>query len=167
MRKLTQNTLAAASFAALLLTGACASHQQATVETSDDVVQVTSSNTVAPTPGPALVDSNGNIYSSSAAPGSGNYASVGTNTNVNIIPDRSTITVAENGTITSNTATLDTTPTMADSSGTTVTTVTTTAPVTTTNTSMTSSSTIDDTQSTTDDTTATTTTETRTRMRKD
>ena len=71
MRKLMRNTAVAAGFAALLLTGACASHSTATVDTTDDVVQVTQSNSVVPAPGPAKIDSDGNIYSSSAAPGAG------------------------------------------------------------------------------------------------
>jgi hypothetical protein len=177
MKKLMHDTVTAAGFAALLLAGACASHNAATASATDgtdDVVQVTQSGAVVPAPGPAKVDSDGNIYSSSAAPGSGNAASVGTNTNVNVVPDRSTVAV--NGSTvtvqdtpmdltTSNTATLDTevdtnaadTTTQMQS-----TTVTTPAP-------MISSSTVEtqSTTSTTNDTTATTTTETRQRMRKD
>ena len=42
MKKLMHNTVAAAGFAALLLTGACASHKGLgdTTDTSDQVVQV-------------------------------------------------------------------------------------------------------------------------------
>ena len=102
IRKLMQNTAAAAGFAALLLVGACASSDGLGDQTdvSDDVVQVRpeqagADSTVVPAPGPAKVDSDGNVYSSSAAPGTGNAASVGTNTNVNVIPEKSTVTVTE------------------------------------------------------------------------
>src|SRR5687768_10878797 len=94
MKKLMHNSLVAAGFAALLLVGACASTNDTAADGTtgnDDMVEVTQSSSVAPAPGPAKVDSSGNIYSSSAAPGSGNAASVGTNTNVNVVPERSSI----------------------------------------------------------------------------
>ena len=44
-------------------------------------------------PGPAKVDSDGNVYTSSAAPGSG-AATSGTNTNVSLVPEKPQATVA-------------------------------------------------------------------------
>src|SRR5215212_2154105 len=114
MKKLMNNAVAAAGFAALLLTGACASHQGMGDHTdaSDEVAQVRPEQsgqeaTVAPAPGPAKVDSDGNVYASSSAPGSGNAASVGTNTNVNIVPQRSSVSVRDNS-MTSSTTLTDT-----------------------------------------------------------
>jgi hypothetical protein len=97
MKKLMNHTLAAAGFAAILLTGACATtHDDVAAGPKDDnLVQVTQSESVVPAPGPALVDSDGNIYSSSAAPGSGNASTVGTNTNVNSVPQPSTVEITE------------------------------------------------------------------------
>ena len=78
MKKLIRNTVAAAGFAALLLVGACASNDGLgdQTDTSDDLVQVRpeetgSPATVAPAPGPAKVDSDGNIYSSQRRTGHG------------------------------------------------------------------------------------------------
>ena len=95
MKKLMHNTVAAAGFAALLLTGACASNHGLGDDTdvSDKTVEVRpevagQSATAVPAPGPAKVDSDGNVYSSSAAPGTGNHATVGTNTNVNTVRTR-------------------------------------------------------------------------------
>ena len=47
-----------------------------------------------PTPiaGPAKIDESGNVYTSSAAPGSGNASTLGTNTNVNVVPDKTPAT---------------------------------------------------------------------------
>ena len=88
MKKLMHNTVAAAGFAALLLVGACASNDGLGDQTdpSDQVAQVRpevtgAESTVAPAPGPAKVDSDGNVYASSSAPGTGNTSAVGTNTN--------------------------------------------------------------------------------------
>lgn len=200
MKKLMHNTVAAAGFAALLLTGACAStHNDAnmTSGSTDDTVHVTQSGSVAPAPGVAKVDSSGNIYASSAAGAAGNSTASGTNTNVNVVPERSSIDLSASRTVESTTLTTD--EAIADEAnargqvaGTSVTTgtaitgqtsndtssslnnTTTTTRSTTVNAPMTSSSQTD-TQSTTmsttnttdTDTTATTTTSTRTRMRKD
>jgi len=116
MRKLMHTTVAAASLAALLSVG-CATNDGLgdTTDVSDQVVQVRPEEsgqdaTVYPAPGPAKVDSDGNVYASSAAPGSGNAASVGTNTNVNVIPERSRVDVRETTTMTSSTTLVDTTP---------------------------------------------------------
>lgn len=183
MKKLMRNSVAAAGFAALLLVGACASDDGLgdTTDPSDRVVQVRpeevgADSSVAPAPGPALVDSDGNVYASSAAPGTGNPANVGTNTNVNIIPERSTVDVAGNversplvedtTTTTVETTTVDTTATLE-----------TTAPVveTTTTTTTTETTTVPMTSSVQESTTTTTTTTdddeepapSRTRLRKD
>jgi hypothetical protein len=103
MKKLMRQSIAAAGFAALLLSGACA-HTDSVAETTDPTDQVVEIRpeaagmdaSVAPAPGPAKVDSDGNVYASSAAPGRGNAGSVGTNTNVNIVPERSTVNVTGN-----------------------------------------------------------------------
>jgi hypothetical protein len=102
IRKLTHNTVAAAAFAALLLVGACASSNDNlgdNTDPSDTVQEVTQSGSVAPAPGPALVDSDGNVYSSSAAPGHGNPSTAGTNTNVTEVPAEPTTTIVETTTI--------------------------------------------------------------------
>ena len=94
-RKLMRTTVAVAGLAALLLAGACSSNSGLGDDTdvSDQVVQVRpeetgTESTVAPAPGPAVVDSDGNVYASSSAPGTGNPSTVGTNTNVNIVADK-------------------------------------------------------------------------------
>ncbi len=153
-----QNTLAAAGFAALLLVGACASNRTATdtTDSSDTIQNVTQSTSVTPAPGPALVDNDGNVYSSSAAGGVGNSSSVGTNTNVNLVPQKSTVSVTE---------------TTGEPTGVTVTEVTnapltssTTEPTVTTTTQTTTVTTAPMTSSTQETTTET---PTRTRLRKD
>lgn len=175
MKKLMRNSVAAAGFAALLLVGACASNDGLgdTTDASDELVQVRpeqvgAESTVYPAPGPAKVDSDGNVYASSAAPGTGNAASVGTNTNVNVIPEKSTVEVRGNlepsPLVADNTTTVDTTATIE-----------TPAPVieTTTTTTTTETTTVPMTSSIQESTTTTTTTideepaPTRTRMRKD
>ena len=96
MKKLLNHTLAAAGFAAILLTGACATSDTVADGTKEnELVQVTQSESVVPAPGPALVDSDGNVYSSSAAGGTGNAATVGTNTNVNSVSQPSTVEITE------------------------------------------------------------------------
>ena len=77
IKKLMRHSAAAAGFAALLLVGACATNDGVgdTTDPSDQVVQVRPEEagvdaTVAPAPGPAKIDSDGNVYASSAAPGS-------------------------------------------------------------------------------------------------
>lgn len=188
MKKLMRNSAAAAGFAALLLVGACASNDGLgdNTDVSDDVVQVRpeqvgADSSVYPAPGPAKVDSDGNVYASSAAPGRGNPANVGTNTNVNIIPERSTVQVSES--MTSSTL-VDDSPAFVDTTAsiettTPVTTVDTTAtietpaPVTVTETTTrTETTTVPMTSSvqestTTDDDDDDTPAPTRTRMRKD
>lgn len=162
MKKLMHNTVAAAGFAALLLVGACASSDNDGLNETGNVVEIRpeasgQEATVAPAPGPALVDSDGNVYSSSAAPGRGNPSTVGTNTNVNIIPERSTVSVTEQAIVTETpvttveTTTVETTPVITE---TTVTETTTTVPMT---------SAAQETTTTTEETPA----PTRTRMRKD
>lgn len=54
----------------------------------------TSSSTPAVIPGPAKVDNSGAAYTSSSSGGSGNGSLTGLNTNVNMIPQRNTSTVA-------------------------------------------------------------------------
>lgn len=132
MRKLIHNSVAAAGFAAFLLVGACASNDGLGDQTDvgDELVQVRpeqvgADSSVYPAPGPAKVDSDGNVYASSAAPGTGNAANVGTNTNVNVIPQKSTVTVTETTTLVEPTP-VDTTATIE----TTTTTETTTVPMT-------------------------------------
>lgn len=83
--------------ALVLLAGAC-SHSS-TVATTNDSGEIrtqgqpTGTN-VAVQSGPAVVDSNGNVYSSSAAGGAGNAANVGTNTNVQVTPQASSSNLA-------------------------------------------------------------------------
>ena len=159
IKKLMRNTAAAAGFAAFLLVGACASTNNTgeATQDNDDLVHVSQSDAAVPAAGPALIDSDGNVYTSSAAPGSGNAATLGTNTNVNIVPEQSSVRVSETSNLTTNT-TVETTPTTTvvttPAPTTTITTTTTTVP-------MTSSSAVE-TQETTTRTTAT-----RTRLRKD
>jgi hypothetical protein len=168
-------TLAAISFAATLcLTSACAHHDTMASNSSTTSGEIRpDAATTGAVPGPAVTDRSGNVYVSSAAGGVGNPATVGTNTNVNITPQRSksTVVVTESTpvvteTTTLNTTTVDTTPVVTN------TTVETT-PVVTTQTvtetpavvetpSMTSSSTIDQT-----DTTTTTTTTTHRKLHKE
>lgn len=145
IRKLVHNAAVAAGFSALLLTGACASHTAvATTEPTDEVVQVTQTETTVSTPQAATVDADGNVIAEPATVG------------------ESTVTVTNRPLVEPGTtpdATLLTTTT------TTTQTTTVAAPVPA---PMTSSSNLDtQTTSTTDDTTATTETETRTRLRKD
>jgi hypothetical protein len=181
MKKLMRSTFAVAGFAALLLVGACSTTSNAGEGTTDndDLVEVTQTSSVVPQAGPALVDSSGAVYSSSAAPGRGNPSGVGTNTNVNIVPERSSVAVVDTAAVTTSddvdVRTFDTTTdsTMVDTtadttitSGTTTRTETTTVTVPRTETVTMTSSSSADTQSTVD-TDTTTTTETRTRMRKD
>ena len=139
MRKLMHNTAVAAGFAALLLTGACASHNAVATDPTDEVVQVTQTETTVTTPEMATVDSQGNV--------------VAENT---VIVTNSPL--VEPGTNPDTTATALTTTT------TTTQTTTVAAPMPA---PMTSSSNLDTQTTTTDDTTATTETETRTRLRKD
>jgi hypothetical protein len=85
---------AAALFAATTLLGACAHHSS--VATNDDYGRVdtaqangsTASTSPALIPGPAKTDDSGRVYTSSSAGGAGNASIIGTNTNVNIVPDK-------------------------------------------------------------------------------
>jgi hypothetical protein len=145
-RKLMNNTVAAAGFAALLLAGACASHNAVATEPTDEVVQVTQTETVVSTPETAAVDSNGNVIVEPAP------------------VSESTVTVTNAPLVEPGTPT-DTTATELTTTTTTTQTTTVPAPVPA---PMTSSSNLDtQTTTSTDDTTATTETETRTRLRKD
>jgi hypothetical protein len=146
IRKLMHNTAVAAGFAALLLTGACASHNAVATEPTDEVVQVTQTETTVTTPEMAMVDADGNVI---AEPGTVSESTV-TVTNAPLV---------EPGT------TPDTTATALTTTTTTTQTTTVAAPMPA---PMTSSSNLDtQTTTTTDDTTAITETETRTRLRKD
>ena len=93
--KAFKQSAAAAGFAALLLAG-CAHHNQIATTSTDNTTGTISSTEAAQAgviPGPAKVDSDGNVYTSSAAPGSGASLNDGTNTNVNIIPKKANSTV--------------------------------------------------------------------------
>lgn len=195
VRTLINKSATAAAFAAMTLFAGACSHQKATgdyghVDTTS--ANMTSSNTsdtavnnngdvttapvatvnttyATPIPGPAKVDSDGNAYTSSSAPGTGNASVVGTNTNVNIVPKKvsgsSAVTYTEAQTtpvvVTETPAPIVTTPTVTE---TTVTPVITETTTTTETTPMTSSVTE---QTTTTDTTTTSSTTTHKRMRKD
>lgn len=171
IKKLMRHSAAAAGFAALLLVGACAHNDglDDTTDVTDQVVQVRPEEagvdaTVAPAPGPAKVDSDGNVYASSAAPGRGNTGGIGTNTNVNVIPEKSTAEVTgytDRAPIVPDT-TIDTTATME-----TTTPMTTTTTIETTTVPMTSSVQESTTTPTTDDDDDEEPAPARTRMRKD
>ena len=93
MKSLRQGA-AAAGFAAVLLLGGCAHHNQMATTTPDiGVITPDAAAQAGIIPGPAKVDSSGNVYTSSAAPGSGAALNGGTNTNVNIVPAKSKSTV--------------------------------------------------------------------------
>jgi hypothetical protein len=168
IKKMMRTTLTAAGFAALLLSGACASTNDSMTTTENSVVEVRPEDPSATgvAPGPAIADSDGNVYSSSAAPGRGNPATVGTNTNVNHIAGNSSVTVRETTDTTMVSSSVDTTATVdtnrdLDTARDTVVTepVTTTVRTETVDVPMTSS--VQETTTTTE------TTPTRTRMRKD
>src|SRR5260370_29356444 len=92
--------MAASACAAMLcLTGACAHNNS--VGTADKPPSGQVSGEIRPevasttaVPGPAVQDSTGRVYVSSAAGGTGNAATVGTNTNVTVTPQSSNSTVA-------------------------------------------------------------------------
>ena len=94
--KAFKQSAAAGAFAAALLLAGCAHHNQIATTSTDN-----SAGTIAPAqaaqagviPGPVKVDSDGNVYTSSAAPGSGNPLTEGTNTNVNNVPTKAKSTV--------------------------------------------------------------------------
>src|SRR5947208_16164140 len=87
---------AALLFAAAMILGAC-SHHRGAIDNSSGVasgeIRPADTNAVQPA-GPAVVDSTGRAYVSSNAPGSGNASTVGTNTNVSVIPKSSTSSVS-------------------------------------------------------------------------
>jgi len=149
-------------FAAAMILGAC-SHHRAVVDNSSGVAsgEIRPADTNATQPaGPAVVDSTGRVYTSSNAPGSGNAAMAGTNTNVNAVPQSSKSTVSVTETPITTTVT---SPTVIETPAVTTPAQDTTATTTITTPPMTSS-----TQETTTDTTATTTTTTtHRRMHKD
>ena len=99
-----EKTTAAIGLAAMLLMGACA-HNNTVATTTPDYGRVdqTSSNGTTPAviPGPAKVDSDGNVYTSSSAPGSG-AGTTGTNTNVSIVPEKpkASVTVVQTPVVT-------------------------------------------------------------------
>lgn len=171
---LTKTATATAFAASLVFASACAHHDTATADNDFGHVGqngtptaegTTSAN---PLPGPAKVDSTGRVYTSSAAPGSGNMDVVGTNTNVNVIPKTAKGTTDVTYTQQQN---LNTTPAVTEPVVTTPTvssTTTTTTETTTTTVPMTSSSTVETPAPTTQETTTTETTTTKhRRMRKD
>jgi hypothetical protein len=173
IRKMMRTTLAAAGLAALMLTGACAHDTAATEDDTNRVVEVRPDDAAAAgvMPGPAIADSDGNVYSSSAAPGHGNASTVGTNTNVNRIAGESSVTVREEPAMTTPTtsevATVDTArdlDTSRDADTTVTTTDTTTTRTETVEVPMTSAA---QEPTTTTTTTTETTTPARTRLRKD
>ena len=97
--KAWKQSAAAAGFAATLLMAGCAHHNQIATSSTSDVGTISSSQAAQTgvIPGPAKVDSDGNVYTSSAAPGSGTPATEGTNTNVNFVPKtaKSTVVVTQ------------------------------------------------------------------------
>jgi hypothetical protein len=140
-------------FAAATILGAC-SHHRAVVDNSSGVAsgEIRPADTNATQPaGPAVVDSTGRVYTSSNAPGSGNAAMAGTNTNVSVAPKSSTSTVSVTETPVATTSELSTSTTTVTETPV----VTTPAPEPT---PMTSS---------TQETTTSTTTTTHRRMHKD
>jgi len=95
MRKF-RNPVIALMFAAAMMLGACSHHRAATDNSSgvaSGEIRPAEPNATTPA-GPAVVDSTGRVYTSSNAPGSGNAAMVGTNTNVNVTPQGSTSSVS-------------------------------------------------------------------------
>lgn len=204
MKKEMIHKLSVALSIAILVVGASAcSHSSATAgqdygqvrteasstesTTSDQVVgsapaptnaqNVEGTTTPAIISGPAKVDSTGRAYTSSAVGSTGNASATGLNTNVNIIPEKSTsnVTVTQSPAMTTDTTT-QTTITETTAPVTTETTVVTETPVTTTpvttdTTVQQSTSTVEapmtsSTQETTTTTTSSTTT-THRRLRKD
>ncbi|HSP15471.1 MAG TPA: hypothetical protein VLV78_12030 [Thermoanaerobaculia bacterium] len=158
--KFLRTSTVAAGLLAFILAGGCAHHNSvANTSSTSDTGTITTDHAAQAgvIPGPAKVDNSGNVYTSSAAPGSGNASTVGTNTNVNNIPTKpsSTVSVAES-TITQPTATTEVTTT----------TVTTTPLVPETSGSMSSSTTTEE-QTTTPTTTTKTTTKRHRRVSKD
>jgi hypothetical protein len=127
--------------------------------------------------GPAKVDSTGRAYTSSSVGSTGNASATGLNTNVNIIPEKSTsnVVVTQSPAVTTDTTTqttitetpVTTTPVTTDT--TTQTTITETTPVAPTPVVTETTTTVETpmTSSTTQETTTSTQTTTHRRMRKD
>ena len=192
VRTLIQKTATATAFAAMAIFAGACSHNKAAgdfghvdnsqasmtsstnqadtaVNNNGDVTNAPAVTNVAanatPIPGPAKVDSTGNAYTSSAAPGTGNAAAVGTNTNVNLIPKSAKSSSSVTYTEAQTTPVVETpAPTVVETPAPIVTapTITETQTTTTETAPMTSSTT----EKTTTETT-TTTTHTHKRMRKD
>ena len=94
-----RHSAAAAIFAATALLGACAHQDTTTVAESDygrvdQAVTDDGTTQTAVIPGPAKVDDTGAVFTSSAAGGAGNASVIGTNTNVNLVPE-ATVTRTE------------------------------------------------------------------------
>jgi hypothetical protein len=165
VRTILNKTATATAFAATLaLASACAHHDTATADndygriSENQPATTASNNGVTPIPGPVKVDSTGTAYTSSAAPGNGNSAMVGTNTNVAVKPGA----IAGNSSVTySEQANLTPPPVVVETPVAPVVTETTT---TTETVPMTSSSTTVETPAPEETTTTTTT---HKRMRKD
>lgn len=174
VRTILTKTATATAFAGMLVFASACAHHDTVASGDNDYGRVAqnqpatsvSDNGATPIPGPVKVDSTGAAYTSSSAPGNGNSAAVGTNTNVQIIPKNAptgsssvTYTEAQNTTPAPvvETAPIVTTPT---------TTETTTTETTTTTVPMTSSTTETTTTPAPEETPAPTTT-THKRMRKD
>jgi hypothetical protein len=178
VRPILNKTAAAAGFAAMLtFAGACAHHNSATADDYGHVATnapatTASVNGTTPIPGPAAVDSSGNVYTSSAAPGSGNSSSLGTNTDVNNIPKKSSgktsVTYTNDASLNTTQTSMDTTPApvvapLPEVVTTTTTTTTETTPMTSSSTDQTGSmASSTDTTNTTMDTTSSDTTNTDT-----
>jgi len=123
-------------FAAAMILGACSHHRAATDNSSgvaSGEIRPADTNAMAPA-GPAVVDSTGRVYTSSNAPGTGNASTVGTNTNVNNLPQGSTssVSMTETPDTTTMTTTVTTPEPMVSSTQTSDTTATTETTTTTT-----------------------------------
>lgn len=96
VRSMINKTATATAFAATLVFASACAHHNATsadndfghVAQNEPATAATTANSTTPIPGPAKVDSTGNVYTSSAAPGTGNSSNIGTNTNVNVVPGK-------------------------------------------------------------------------------
>ena len=172
VRTILNKTATATAFAAMLAFASACAHHDTVASGDNDYGRVAqnqpatsvSDNGATPIPGPVKVDSTGAAYTSSAAPGNGNSAMVGTNTNVQIIPKNnagsSNVTYSE--TQAAPAPVVETTPLVTAPT----TTETTTTETTTTTVPMTSSTTVETTPAPAPEETTTTTT-THKRMRKD
>src|SRR6266849_4784069 len=97
VRTLINKTATAAGFAAMVVFSSACAHHNSTTAANDfghvgqegPTTQV-SSTSPPPIPGPAKVDSSGNVYTSSSVGSTGNADNVGTNTNVTAVPAKPT-----------------------------------------------------------------------------